>query len=128
MSRKDFSEPMPGARQEIKFDGQMSRELDRELKHAERKTCDEKSDIRTMGIKGEPFTPSGQKVADRIIRSSEKPRVSQDAQLHADTTEPNENVVMGFKKGGFTNSAQENFSRQKDKKVPDAVKRTTFNS
>lgn len=115
-------------KKEMKFDYQFGVELERELKHAERKTCNETMDIRETGIKGDPFTPSGRKVVDRIIKSSEKPAVAQDANLHSDTTRPGDNTVTGMKKGGFTGSAESNFSKQKDKKVPDAIKRKVFNS
>lgn len=106
------------------FQKQMTRSLD----GAERKTCNESYDIRDTGVKGDPFTPSGRKVVDRIIKSSEKPSVGHNADLHSDTTRPSENTVTGMKKGGFTESAERNFSKQKDRKVPDAIKRKVLNS
>lgn len=116
-----------GKKQEHKgenFQKQMTRSLD----GAERKTCNESMDIRDTGIKGDPFAPSGRKVVDRIIKSSEKPSVSQDANLHSDTTRPGDNTVTGMKKGGFTESAEKGFAKQKDKRVLDATKRRVLNS
>ncbi len=95
MSRAYFAKEMRDGENTIDHGGpQYQKELDRELKFAERKKCDEKSDIRDMGVKQDDcFTPSGRKVVDRIIRSSEKPKVSTDVNLHADTTEPGENTI-----------------------------------
>lgn len=129
MSRENFKKEMKNGEDVIGTDGvQFQKELSRELKGAERRTCNEIYDIRETGVKGDPFTTSGRKVVDRIIKSSEKPSVGRDAQLHSDTTEPGLNEVMGMKKGGFTPSAENNFSKQKDKKVPDAIKKKVFNS
>lgn len=129
MSRKNFSHEMKDGEQAVEVDGvQYMKQLNRELKGAERRKCDEKYDIRDTGIKGNPFCPSGRKVVDRIIRSSEKPSVGRDPDLHSDTTEPGENTVTAMKKGGITSSAQEQFRIQKDKKVPDATKMKVFNS
>lgn len=109
-------------------DGQFHRELDRELKHAERRSCNETYDIRDKVTSGDPFAPSAKKVLADDLRHSEKPAIGQDANLHADTTEPGINDVLNQKrpKGGFTESAEQELKEQKDKKVPDAVKRKVF--
>ena len=107
-------------------DGQFHRQLDRELKGAERRSCNETYDVRDKVTSGDPFTPSAKKVLASDLRHSEKPSVGHDANLHADTTEPGINNVLADKKGGFTESAEKSLSRQKDKKVPDATKRKVF--
>jgi hypothetical protein len=106
-------------------------ELARELKFAERKTCDEKHDIREDSVRGDPFCPSGRKVMDSIIRTSEKPAVATNSDLHSDTTRPGECDVTS-NKGNYArkmaDSAEWLVGKQKDKKVPDAIKRKTLNS
>jgi hypothetical protein len=132
MGRQDFQKEMRDGESATEFDGiQFKKEMDRELKGAERSSCNEKYDIRDTSVRGDPFCPSGRKVVDSIIRSSEKPSVGTNADLHSDTTEPGENMVTS-NKGNYarkmSDSAEWLVGKQKDKKVPDAVKRKVFNS
>lgn len=115
-----------GDKDSILINPQFKEVMKRGFSGAERKTCNEKHDIRDKIVSGNPFTSSAQKVLDADLRHSEKPNVGQDEELHADTTDIAVNIVTGVKKGGFTESAQNNLSRQKDKKVPDAIKRKVF--
>lgn len=105
---------------------QFKKQYNRELKGAERTKCDERSDIREKVTSGNPFTPSAEKILAADLRHSEKPNVGRDADLHSDTTETGIDVVTPMKKGGWTDSASKELNRQKDKKVPDAVKRKVF--
>ena len=116
-----------------KKDGKSSDYLEqnkRNLDGAERKTCNETHDIRMDSVKQDDcFTPSGRKVVDAIIKSSEKPKVSSDSDLHSDTTMPGENEVTPEPwEKRMAPSAEEGHKRQMDKKVPMAVKRKVFNS
>jgi hypothetical protein len=107
---------------------QFMERIDTELKHAERKTCNETMDIRDKVVSGNPFTPSGNKVLEMDLRHSEKPKVMTDAQLHADTTEMGINVVEGMKKGAWAESSEIQLSRQKDKDkyISGTTKRKVF--
>ena len=124
--RKEFGKPMSGHQALEMYDGQFHKQLDRELKGAERTKCDEKYDIRSKVVSGSPFTASAEKILKAELRHSEKPSVGFNADLHSDTTEMGIDVVTPMKKGGFTSSAEDNVRRQKDKRVPDAVKDRTF--
>lgn len=130
--REYFRDEMRDGEHSVELDGlQFKKEMNRELQFAERKTCDEKHDIRQDSVRGDPFCPSGRKVADRIIASSEKPKVSQNVDLHSDTTEPGENTVTpnsGNYARKMASSAEWLVGKQKDKKVPDATKKKVFNS
>lgn len=109
------------------FSGQFQEQRARELKHAERKTCNEKHDVRDKVISGDPFTPGCKKMNDKIIASSEKPKVSQDSQLHSDTTVPSANDVKGqsYEKE-FTTGTRQNIV--KDKSISEQKRRKAFNS
>lgn len=114
-----------GKKQEHRGESYM-KQHNRSMEHAERKTCNEKADIRNKTISGDPFVSSARKQIDKEIKASEKPSVSTDVQLHADTTDVGDNVVSGMKKGGWTESSEKQLKMQKDKKVDDAVKRKVF--
>ena len=106
-------------------------EMNTELKHAERKTCNESYDIRDTGIKGNPFVSSAQGILSRELRASEKPQVMTDKDLHSDTTRPGDNDVTSMKGDyarSFSDSGEWLVEQQKGKKVPDAVKRKVMNS